>query len=60
MKVTKKKFKNNILVEFALLIIFGISFATIAYANTSYELETTGNLSLGMQEGIIITNEQIQ
>ena len=56
MKVTKKKFKNNILVEFALLIIFGISSATIAYANTSYELETTGNLSLGMQEGIIITN----
>ena len=56
MKVTKKKFKNNILVKFALLIILGISFATIAYANTSYELETTGNLSLGMQEGIIITN----
>ena len=57
MKIAKKNNKsNNIIVKFIILIVFGISFATIAYANTSYDLETTANLSLGVQEGVIITN----
>ena len=57
MKIAKNNNKsNNIIVKFIILIVFGISFATIAYANTSYDLETTANLSLGVQEGVIITN----
>lgn len=52
----KKKQKNPIIIRFVILILLGISFATVAYANTTYDLETTANLSLGMQEGVIITN----
>lgn len=52
----KKKQKNPIIFRFVILILLGISFATVAYANTTYDLETTANLSLGMQEGVIITN----
>lgn len=56
MTTKKKKNKNSIVVKFVILILLGISFATVAYANTTYDLETTANLSLGMQEGVIITN----
>ena len=55
MKKIKTK-NNNYILKFIVLIFFGITFATIAYANTTYDLQTSANLSLGMQEGVIITN----
>lgn len=55
----KKKKKINPFLKYIILIIIGISFSTIAYASVSYDLEVDGKLSLGMQDGVIISDVNV-
>lgn len=56
-KNTMRRYKPFL--KYIIPIIIGITFATIAYANTTYDLEVDGTLSLGMQEGVIITDARM-
>ena len=42
--------------KMAIIIIIGIIFSTIAFAQTTYNLTASGSMALALQDGVIITN----
>ena len=51
-----KKFWTEPTKRFMLFIVIGVLFSTIAYTSVTYNLDVNGELSLGKQNGVVITN----
>lgn len=51
-----KKFWTDPTKRFILFIVIGVLFSTVAYTSVTYNLDVNGELSLGTQNGVIITD----
>lgn len=52
----KRRIKDSNIKTFSIFIIIGIIFSTVAYASITFNMTVDGDLSLRMQDGVIISD----